>query len=200
MKDLRTWTPFKGWQIIARHFRSITVLIGKPHGVYIIPIFSGNTNSGHWNIAVIWKRSNSCKGWMLDSLGQGNTNSIEAKAIKKIFSRARLRCCWQETKCRKQNEVECGPRSIVSMVSICDDIKNGDQVETAIQKATLMHVSESNYISSIIRRKAASWMRMTEEIKARWEENERQLRRHFRRNRDTRNTVSQFENEIIAID
>jgi len=137
---------------------------------------------------------------MLDSLGLGNTNSIEAKAIKKIFSRARLRCCWQETECRKQNEVECGPRSIVSMVSICDNIKNGDQVETAIEKATLMHVSESNYTSDIIRRKAASWMRMTEEIKTRWEENERQLRRHFRRNRDTRSTSSQFENEMIVID
>ena len=197
--DLRTWTPVQGWQIIARHFRSVTVLIGKPHGVYLIPIFSGNTNSGHWNIAVIWKRSTSCKGWMLDSLGQGNTNSIEAKNIKNIFSRARLRCCWQEIECRKQIEVECGPRSIVSMVSICDNIKNGDEVEIAIQKATLMHVSESNYTSSIIRRKAASLMRMTEQLKARWEENERQLRQYFRRNRDTRNTISQLENDIIEI-
>jgi len=50
---------------------------------------------------------------MLDSLGTGNTNGREAKVIKKIFGRARLQCCWQNVKCRKQNEVECGPKSIV---------------------------------------------------------------------------------------
>jgi len=51
----------------------------------------------------------------------------------------------------------------VGMVSICDNIKKGDPIETAITKATLMHVSEENYKSNITRRKAASWMRMTEE-------------------------------------
>jgi len=83
---------------------------------------------------------------MLDSLGKGTNDSTEAKAIKKLFSRARLQCCWQNVECRKQDEVECGPRSIVGMVStICNNIKNGESVETAIKKATLMHVSQENY-------------------------------------------------------
>lgn len=198
--ELRTWTPIKGWKIVARHFRSIEVINMKPNGIYIIPIFSGNANSGHWNTAVIWKKSDSCKGWMLDSLGVENISSEIAKTIKKIFSRARLRCRWQHVECRKQTEVECGPRSIVNMVSICDNIKKGDTVETAIEKATLMHISEENYVSSIIRRKAASWMRMGEEIQTRWIENERRLREYFRRNRQSTNLMLHHVHDTITIE
>jgi len=86
------------------------------------------------------------------------------------------------------------------MVSICDNIKNGDPIEKAIRKATLMHISEENYKSNIIRRKAASWMRMTVETQVRWTANEQQLRDYFRRNRRDTNSPSQYENEAIMIE
>jgi len=73
-------------------------------------------------------------------------------------------------------------------------------VGIAIEKATLMYISEANYTSSTIRRKAASWMRITEEIQERWIENERLLRDYFRRNRGNTDPSSQHDNGAITIE
>jgi len=82
----------------------------------------------------------------------------------------------------------------------CENIKRGEPIEIAITKATLMHISEDNYASDIIRRKAASWMRMTEETKVRWTANEQRMRNYFRRCRRNTNPTSQNANETIEID
>jgi len=180
---LQSWQPSHGWKTIAIYFRSITVINQKPNGTYIIPIFSGDVARGHWSIAIICKQRASCRGWLLDSMGMGDTNTTVPKMIKKAFGRARLQCRWQNINCRVQKEVECGPRSIVGMINICNHLRNGESVETAVTKASLMHISESNYDPVRIRQKAASWMRMASEDHVRWVEQEQQMRNYLRNNR-----------------
>ena len=46
------------------------------------------------------------------------------------------------------------------MVSICKRIRLGNPIEYAVEKATLIQISESDYKSEMIRHTAASWMRM----------------------------------------
>jgi len=105
---LQTWQPTHGWRILASHFRSIQVSNKKPHGTYIMPLFSGAVTSGHWSMTVIWKQKRMCKGWILDSMGKGDIHSAIAKILKKVFGKAKTRCRWQEVECRQQQEVECG--------------------------------------------------------------------------------------------
>jgi len=193
---LQNWQPQHGWRILANYFRSIPVSNRKPHGTYIIPLFSGAVTSGHWSIAIIWKQKRSCKGWILDSMGKGNIHSNVAKTIKKAFDRARVRCIWHEAECRTQIEVECGPRTICGMVSICDQLKLGNTIDVAIMKASLMHISEESYKSEIIRRTAASWMRMKDDILNNWKKQEEELRRFFRNRKTTSKKVSHSNNSI----
>jgi len=89
------------------------------------------------------------------------------------------------------------------MVSICEQLKLGKTIDVAITKATLMHESENDYNLENIRRTAASWMRMTDEILERWNTKEKELRK-FYRNKTTelhrvrhRNTTM---SETISID
>lgn len=182
---LQSWQPSHGWKPIAIYFRSILVINRKPNGTYIIPVFSGDATRGHWSIAIIWKQSGTCMGWLLDSMGEGNTNTSVPRKIRQAFGRARSKCRWQRLCCRKQKEVECGPRSIVGMINTCYHLGNGETIETAVEKASLIHISDVDYDPTKIRRKAASWMRMSEENHIRWMEQE-QLLRDYLRNRRTR--------------
>lgn len=166
-------------------------------------LFSGAVTSGHWSIAIIWKQKQSCKGWILDSMGKGDIYSNVAKTIKKAFDRARVRCIWHEAECRTQIEVECGPRTICGMVSICDQLKLGNTIDVAIMKASLMHISEESYKSEIIRRTAASWMRMKDDVLNNWKKQEEELRRFFRNRKTTSKKVNHSTNSIsktITID
>jgi len=85
-----------------------------------------------------------------------------------------MQCRWQDVECRKQNEVECGPRTIAVMVSICKNLRNGISIENAITKASLMHISDSSYAPEKIRHTAASWMRMLETTLERWKTKEKE--------------------------
>ena len=199
---LQTWQPSHGWEILAIHFRSMAVSTRKPHGTYLIPIFTGKVTGGHWNLAVIWKQSKICKGWMLDSMGQGDIHSDIAKTIKQAFGKAKRKCRWQHMVCRHQREVECGPRTIGSMVSICENLKTDKPIDIAIAKASLMHISEMHYAPELIRQTAASWMRMTEDTRVRWEMREMELRLYFRNRNNIKNRkeTNNVAIETIMID
>jgi len=160
---LKNWNPQVGWQKIAEAFRIPDVILRKPIGTYIIPIFTGDNLQGHWSVAVVSKQVNQCRSWMLDSLGNANMMEKEVIAIKSIFSKARRKCKWMPTTCRRQSEVECGPRSIKAMVSIVQELTAGSSIEEAIEKATLMHIDEKDYDSKSVRETAADCLILTEE-------------------------------------
>jgi len=191
------------WQIIAEAFRSPDVILRKPDGVYIIPIFTGNDLHGHWSVSVVCKQRKSCKAWILDSMGSADRKEKEIQAVKTIFSNSKRKCRWIDSSCRKQTEVECGSRSIVAMVSIVNNLAEGLSVEDAVKKATLMHVTEMDYDSKRIRQSAAKYLRLTEDGIQRDRAREQSMRkciREIRRRERCRQLIQQDAEEGKVID
>lgn len=200
---LKNWNVNMGWQKIAEAFRSPDVILRKPDGTYIIPLFTGNDLQGHWSVAVVCKQRRSCRSWILDSMGSADWKEKEIQAIKIIFSNAKMKCRWIDISCRRQTEVECGSRSIVAMVSIVENLAEGLSVEDAVEKATLMHVTETNYDSKRIRQKAAKYLRLTEEGLQRDRERELSVRkciREIRRKERCRQLIQQDLEEGNVVD
>jgi len=156
--------------------------INKPQGIYIIPIFSGDSNGGHWSLAVVEKTKAFCKGWILDSLGEGCGRGEEAQILKILFSSARKSCTWQNTQSVRQTENECGPRTISCMVSICEAIRNGRGVEAAILSAAGAQVAEDRmYDSMRIRQSVMPLMWVSEGVKIAHDRKVREMRKTFKR-------------------
>ena len=169
------------WEDFAIIFRSTVVSNTKPNGTYLIPIFSGDDTRGHWSFVVVHKAFRSRRMWIMDSLGTGHR--ITTAAIKKVFSTGRLKCRLIENKSRTQMEVECGPRTVMGMVSICDILKQGETIDTAIQASNLESPIPNGYDSENIRRKAAEWVLETKSTKAQHEAREVTFRKYCRKRR-----------------
>ena len=169
------------WEDFAMIFRSITVSNTKPNGTYLIPIFSGEDTRGHWSLVVVNKAFKSRKMWIIDSLGSGD--KLVTAAIKKAFSIGRLKCRIMENDVRRQTEVECGPRTVIGMVSICDQLRLGAEIEVAIRAGGLDTRLPNGYDSENIRRKAAEWVLETENSKRQHEERDVLFRRYRSRGR-----------------
>jgi len=198
------WAPSQGWEEFAKIFRSIKVVREKPNGYYLIPIFKGEARDGHWSNAMIYKAYRDCRGWMMDSLGTGGTTSETAEKIKKAFSKNRLKCKWIPVRCQAQQEVECGPRTVWGMVSICQAIKDGLSIEEIIATATLRN-SEAMYDPDAIRRKVVTLVDETTEVRERtkadsviWRRFWSRRRREGENSRNTRNRNAEVE--TIEID
>jgi len=115
----------------------------------------------------------------MDSLGIGHMGAPVMKIIKTAFSSGRLKCRFMEVKCRTQTEVECGPRTVSSMVSICQSLERGHTIEAAIQKGSLDAPTPNGYNPLFFRRKAVAWVQKTEETKNQHDERKIGLRRYM---------------------
>jgi len=162
---IRNCLSNKDWNIVSPCFGNKLALY-KPHGIYILPIFTGSSGNGHWSFFVIQKEKKFCKGWILDSLGEGNTNSEIAEKVKKLFSMARRTCSWVSIRSTLQTELECGPRTICGMMTICKSIQQGIQIENAVKKAAIAETQEGEYDSMIYRKEAASYVEVNRTTKA----------------------------------
>jgi len=49
------WEPHNGWERFAQIFRAKIVSHRKPDGVYLIPAFSDDSESGHWHTIIVEK-------------------------------------------------------------------------------------------------------------------------------------------------
>jgi len=83
-----------------------------------------------------------------------------------------------EANTRTQSEVECGPRTVTGMVSICDKLRQGEMTETAIQAGGLEFPIPNGYDTEDVRRNAAEWVLETESTKAQHEAREVIFRRY----------------------
>jgi len=133
-------------------------------------------------LAVIEKIKAFCKGWILDSLGEGSGRGEEAQTLRVLFSSARKSCTWQNTQSVRQTENECGPRTIGCMVSICEAIRNGRGVDAAILSAAGVHETEDRmYDSMRIRQGIIHLMRVSEGVKIEHDKKVREMRKTFKR-------------------
>jgi len=184
-KVLSSCTSSNDWIKFAPCFGD-TLAINKPNGIYLLPLFSGSSEFGHWTLGVVEKRKKFCRVWVIDSLGRGTTTGTIFDSIKKVFSRTRVPCKGFETLSIPQTENECGPRMLRGMVSICEAIRANDSMEEALKKAESVETAQKNYDSLAVRRKAAMLMQVSEETKRSYERKIQKMRQALKRNRDSK--------------
>jgi len=135
-REIQSWTPHQPWTSFARMLTSqLRVIDEKPHGLYIIPYFSGMQLSGHWYVIVIEKRRNVYTGWHIDSLGNTNEDRNLNTKLEKTFMPGRGRFIWKLQAARIQSVYECGPRAVLAMASIDLSIAAMTGTDDAILKA-----------------------------------------------------------------
>jgi len=173
---ISTCTSNKDWLDFSPCFGNKEAL-EKPHGTYIFPIFE----SGHWYFILIDKRKSLCRGWVIDSLGTGATTSNIANRVKKLFTMARRKCSWIPTKATRQTEMECGPRTVCGMVSICRSLRDGLDIQEAIKVATSLSTTEKSYNSMHYRTEAKKYMEVNTEVKNAYEKGIAEMRREKRK-------------------
>jgi len=152
---LTRWTNIQGWEAFARIFRSNIVIRQKPNGTYLMPIFSGPENGGHWYLIAVHKHGNFKQGVVIDSLGKGNSQNPLLCKISDAFAPGRGQVRWDVNReSVLQTELECGHRTIIAMKIICDELARGSSFEQSVSRATLHNTTLSRpYEASEIRRK-----------------------------------------------
>jgi len=152
---LECWIPSQGWKRAARIFASHRAICRKPDGMYFIPIFEGQEAAGHWFLVIVHKQGRYRRGYVMDSLGNANLNLPILKKIKDLFKSAEGSFAWNSTTCHPQTEVECGPRTIMHIAYMIEEIRKGNEIGECLAKASLIETEERDYSAIRIREQAA---------------------------------------------
>jgi len=156
---IAAWQSNQGWKIFARAFGSRDLISNKANGTYLIPIFSGDISLGHWSLCVVHKmRQRDMKAWCLDSLGTGRLDQVLAQKIENAFSPGRGRFQWILCTCKRQEELECGPRTILAMWKIQQGIQENLPIHDCIRKATLLDEPSNLFTPDKVREKIAHFV------------------------------------------
>jgi len=154
--QIASWRVNQDWTSFAKIFGSRALIENKLNGTYLIPMFSGETNSGHWFLCVVQKiGQRKMRAWCVDSLGRGNIRADIKLKIETAFAPGRAKLSWEHCHCRCQEELECGPRTVLAMSIIQQNLANGVPTEECIQIATLNHAPYHSFSPSRIREKIA---------------------------------------------
>ena len=154
--QISSWQLNQDWTSFAKMFGSRELIDNKLHGTYLIPLFSGDTTSGHWSLCVVQKLGRrNMRAWCMDSLGKGSINANIKLKIETAFAPGRATLTWQNCRCRCQEEVECGPRTVLAMWLIQQNLAENVLVEECVQIATLNNAPYHNHTSGMIREKIA---------------------------------------------
>jgi len=156
---ITSWQSNQGWKIFARIFGSRELISDKANGAYLIPIFSGDVSLGHWSLCVVQKlRQRDMKAWCLDSLGTGKVEQMLARKIENAFSPGRGRFQWIPCTCKRQEELECGPRTILAMWKVQQGIQENLPIDDCIRKATLLDEPSNLFTPDKVREKIAHFV------------------------------------------
>jgi len=155
--QIASWRLNQNWTSFARIFSSRSLIDNKLNGTYLIPMFSGDTSSGHWFLIGVRKLGlRNMKAWCVDSLGtRGSINVNVALKIETAFAPGRAKLARQACQCRCQEELECDPRTVLAMRIIQQNLANAVPIEECIQIATMQHAPYHGYTPATIREKVA---------------------------------------------
>ena len=155
---ISTWEPNHGWHRFARIFNNHRVTHRKPNGLYLIPIFAGDVSRGHWFLLVVEKSAGAKKGFVIDSLGTGNTTTSVTQKISDAFAPGRSSPInWSSPISIIQQGCECGPRTACAMETLCIEKRNLIGIQESIGKATLTSdTTAATYDQMNFRRRAAT--------------------------------------------
>jgi len=105
------WNQTLGWERFGRIFGTRNATFTKPDGTYLILIFNGDVDAGHWHLVVVSKIGRFHRGWIIDYLGKGKVESAITSKIKAAYITNRGRLEWLTPSSRRQVKYECGPRT-----------------------------------------------------------------------------------------
>ena len=156
---IMNWQLHQGWKQFAKIFGSRELLDNKINATYLIPLFSGDTSCGHWHLCVIQKLGRrDYKGWCIDSLGTGRVEDNIAHKIQHAFKPGRGRFVWIPCTCKRQEELECGPRTILAMWRIQKKLHDRKPLDEGIQSATLIQEPDHLFTATKIRERIANFI------------------------------------------
>ena len=154
--QIESWKLTQTWTHFAKMFGSRDLIENKLHGTYLIPLFSGATRAGHWYLCVIQKIGRRfMKGWCMDSLGKGSIGRNIIHKIEMAFAPGRAKLKWQACQCRRQEELECGPRTIFAMKLLMEGITRNLELDECVKRATLQHSPYNLHTPAMIRESIA---------------------------------------------
>jgi len=153
---LECWESTQGWRRAARMFGCHRVICDKPNGIYFIPIFEGKEVAGHWITAIIHKQGRHRRGYIMDSLGNANPHAPIFRKIQELFKSTHSSFAWTSIPCFHQVEVECGPRTIMHIARVLEELDQGNSLEVCMEKAALLNTGSISHSASSIRESAAS--------------------------------------------
>ena len=154
---IQQWNINQGWFNFARIFSSHEAAHRKPDGLYIIPIFSGETSGGHWHTLVIEKTPSRKRGFVIDSLGTGSTRSSIIGNISSAFAPGRGSVTWSAPRSIRQQGCECGSRTVCTIETLCQNKRGGVSMDESIQQVTLVgSVNRDSYNQMTYRRRVAN--------------------------------------------
>jgi len=156
---LSSWSTTQGWTRIARVFGCRHTACSKPDGFYFLPLFEGNTISGHWFTTIIHKMGRHRAGYVLDSLGSFCTTSGILRKVRDMFDGNDATFSWTSIPVQAQTEFECGPRTIRTIVSIAKHIHLGHTLQSSLDQASLLTDIGPPYDPDKIRRYTADLLR-----------------------------------------
>jgi len=154
--QIASWNLTQNWTQFATIFGSRDLYDNKPNGTYLIPVFSGGSGTGHWHLCVVEKiRRRYMRAWCINSLGRGNLNSEINRKIEKAFAPGRATLKWEPCVCRSQEELECGPRTILAMKIIKEGMEKNLPIEDSVKLATLWHHPFHQHTPAMVRENIA---------------------------------------------
>jgi len=119
-------------------------------------MFSGGKGIGHWFLFVIRKlRRRFSKAWCIDSMGKGNVERSLKQKIEQAFAPGRSTMKWEICESRSQEELECGPRTILAMRIIKEGMEKDLPMEDSIRLASMWQHPYNLHTPTMIREEAA---------------------------------------------
>ena len=119
------------WGKIEGQFGHIDVS-RRPDGIYLFPVFS-RTTCDHWHTVILRKRALLWFGWNVDTLRFGEQERLDyvKKTLGKVITE---RVQWTNIEGFKQEEVECGPRTMCNIVYIVQQLKKNREINEVVRE------------------------------------------------------------------
>ena len=150
------WHHSDGWHSFARIFNSKEVISRKPNGLYLIPLFYGQIEAGHWAFTAIFKNNTFYDAYTIDSANLPNEDNENHRNIRLAFATNRGHFEWTHWHSIQQSEMECGSRTIIAMHNLCKGVACSIPIATNIREASLYPLGPIPYNSQEIRAIAAN--------------------------------------------
>ena len=106
-----------------------------------IPTFHGNISLGHWYLTIITKTQGKTNGYILDSLGHSQEQTMYVHNVLAAININVMEWTFYPT--ILQYELECGPRVVFHLCDIIDQLRDGVHIEFSLSNMSQYNISRT---------------------------------------------------------